>query len=228
MCIRDSIEAVALSPKDFETRDLFNEALYNDCLLYTSSKGLVIIGDIKRGDIGSTSKAYAIGHVGKVAVGSKTYSGFCEDFVTVNPYLGSDGIRPFMEVCKEEKKGMFILVKTSNPSSGEFQDQEIDGKPLYEMVAEKVASWGEELMEDSYSYIGAVVGATYPKMGEVLRKIMPKSYILVPGSVSYTHLQKQRFFIRKGIQRSLLQQSMEVEFLILQKQFFDLHKRQES
>ena len=123
----------------------------------------------------------AIGHVGKVAVGSKTYSGFCEDFVTVNPYLGSDGIRPFMEVCKEEKKGMFILVKTSNPSSGEFQDQEIDGKPLYEMVAEKVASWGEELMEDSYSYIGAVVGATYPKMGEVLRKIMPKSYILVPG-----------------------------------------------
>ncbi len=75
-------------------------------------------------------------------MGSKTYSGFCEDFVTVNPYLGSDGIRPFMEVCKEEKKGMFILVKTSNPSSGEFQDQEIDGKPLYEMVAEKVASWG--------------------------------------------------------------------------------------
>ena len=86
-----------------------------------------------------------------------------------------------MEVCKEEKKGMFILVKTSNPSSGEFQDQEINGKPLYEMVAEKVASWGEELMGDSYSYIGAVVGATYPKMGEVLRKIMPKSYILVPG-----------------------------------------------
>ena len=148
---------------------------------YCKSKDLVVIGDIKRGDIGSTSKAYAIGHVGKVAVGSKTYSGFCEDFVTVNPYLGSDGIRPFMEVCKEEKKGMFILVKTSNPSSGEFQDQEIDGKPLYEMVAEKVASWGEELMGDSYSYIGAVVGATYPKMGEVLRKIMPKSYILVPG-----------------------------------------------
>ena len=116
---------------------------FNKTCEYAKSKGLVIIGDIKRGDIGSTSKAYAIGHVGKVAVGSKTYSGFCEDFVTVNPYLGSDGIRPFMEVCKEEKKGMFILVKTSNPSSGEFQDQEIDGKPLYEMVAEKVASWGE-------------------------------------------------------------------------------------
>ena len=154
---------------------------FNKTCEYAKSKGLVIIGDIKRGDIGSTSKAYAVGHVGKVAVGSKTYSGFCEDFVTVNPYLGSDGIRPFMEVCKEEKKGMFILVKTSNPSSGEFQDQQIDGKPLYEMVAEKVAAWGDELMGDSYSYVGAVVGATYPKMGEVLRKIMPKSYILVPG-----------------------------------------------
>ena len=154
---------------------------FNKTCEYAKSKGLVIIGDIKRGDIGSTSKAYAVGHVGKVAVGSKTYSGFCEDFVTVNPYLGSDGIRPFMEVCKEEKKGMFILVKTSNPSSGEFQDQQIDGKPLFEMVAEKVAAWGDELMGDSYSYVGAVVGATYPKMGEALRKIMPKSYILVPG-----------------------------------------------
>jgi len=117
---------------------------FNKTCEYAKSKGLVIIGDIKRGDIGSTSKAYAIGHVGKVAVGSKTYSGFCEDFVTVNPYLGSDGIRPFMEVCKEEKKGMFILVKTSNPSSGEFQDQEINGKPLYEMVAEKVNEWGKD------------------------------------------------------------------------------------
>ena len=148
---------------------------------YCKSKDLVVIGDIKRGDIGSTSKAYAIGHVGKVAVGSKTYSGFCEDFVTVNPYLGSDGIRPFMEVCKEEKKGMFILVKTSNPSSGEFQDREIDGKPLYEIVAEKVAEWGEEVMGEDYSYVGAVVGATYPEMGAALRKIMPKNYILVPG-----------------------------------------------
>ena len=154
---------------------------YQKTVDYCHSKDLVVIGDVKRGDIGSTSAAYAVGHLGKVQVGSKKLSAFDEDFATVNPYLGSDGIKPFLEVCKEEKKGMFILVKTSNPSSGEFQDQEIDGKPLYEMVAEKVASWGEELMGDSYSYIGAVVGATYPKMGEVLRKIMPKSYILVPG-----------------------------------------------
>ena len=154
---------------------------FNKTCEYAKSKGLVIIGDIKRGDIGSTSSAYAVGHIGKVQVGSKTYAPFDEDFVTVNPYLGSDGVNPFIDVCKEEKKGLFILVKTSNPSSGEFQDQMIDGRPLYELVGEKVAQWGEDCMGDEYSYIGAVVGATYPEMGKVLRKVMPKSYILVPG-----------------------------------------------
>ena len=148
---------------------------------YCKEKGLVIIGDIKRGDIGSTSSAYAVGHLGKVQVGSKTYVPFDEDFATVNPYLGSDGVKPFMKVCQEENKGLFILVKTSNPSSGEFQDRLIDGRPLYEHVGEKVAEWGAEHMGDEYSYIGAVVGATYPEMGKALRKIMPKSYILVPG-----------------------------------------------
>ena len=135
----------------------------------------------KRGDIGSTSAAYAVGHIGKVKVGSKTYAPFDEDFVTVNPYLGSDGVNPFLDVCKEEKKGIFVLVKTSNPSSGEFQDQKINGRPLYELVGEKVAAWGSEVMGDEYSYVGAVVGATYPEMGKVLRKVMPKAYILVPG-----------------------------------------------
>ena len=148
---------------------------------YCKAKGLVVIGDIKRGDIGSTSAAYAVGHLGKVQVGSQSYVPFDEDFVTVNPYLGSDGVNPFLNVFKEEKKGIFVLVKTSNPSSGEFQDQLIDGRPLYELVGEKVAAWGEELMGDEYSYVGAVVGATYPEMGKVLRKVMPKSYILVPG-----------------------------------------------
>ena len=105
-----------------------------------------MIGDIKRGDIGSTSAAYAVGHLGKVKVGSKEYVPFDEDFVTVNPYLGSDGVNPFIDVCKEEKKGLFILVKTSNPSSGEFQDRLIDGRPLYELVGEKVAEWGAECM----------------------------------------------------------------------------------
>lgn len=148
---------------------------------YCKEKDLVVIGDVKRGDIGSTSAAYAVGHLGKVKVGSKTFVPFDEDFATVNPYLGSDGIKPFIDVCKEEKKGLFILVKTSNPSSGEFQDQLINGRPLYELVGEQVAKWGEDCMGDNYSYIGAVVGATYPEMGKTLRKIMPKSFILVPG-----------------------------------------------
>lgn len=148
---------------------------------YCKSKDLVVIGDVKRGDIGSTSAAYAVGHLGSVQVGSRSYLPFDEDFATVNPYLGSDGVKPFMEVCKERKKGLFILVKTSNPSSGEFQDQMVGGRPLYELVGEKVAEWGEELMGTDYSYIGAVVGATYPEMGKVLRKVMPKSFILVPG-----------------------------------------------
>ena len=154
---------------------------YKKTVEYCKSKDLVVIGDIKRGDIGSTSAAYAVGHLGQVQVGSKKYAGFDEDFATVNPYLGSDGVKPFMDVCKEEKKGIFVLVKTSNPSSGEFQDRVIDGRPLYELVGEKVAQWGNELMGDGYSYVGAVVGATYPEMGKVLRKIMPKTFILVPG-----------------------------------------------
>jgi len=148
---------------------------------YCKSKDLVVIGDIKRGDIGSTSAAYAAGHLGKIKVGSKTYTGFDEDFATVNPYLGFDGIKPFIEVCKEEKKGLFVLVKTSNPSSGEFQDRLIEDRPLYEWVGEKVAQWGELHMGQEYSYIGAVVGATYPEQGKILRKLMPKTMILVPG-----------------------------------------------
>ncbi len=157
---------------------------------YCKEKGLVVIGDIKRGDIGSTSEAYAVGHLGKVQVGSTWCRGFDEDFVTVNPYLGSDGVKPFIKVCQEEKKGIFVLVKTSNPSSGEFQDrlvrcgtkeEEGTDRPLYEIVGEQVAAWGSECMGDSYSYVGAVVGATYPEQGRILREIMPKAYILVPG-----------------------------------------------
>ena len=154
---------------------------YKKTVDYCKSKDLVVIGDIKRGDIGSTSAAYAVGHLGKVQVGDNKIAAFDEDFATVNPYLGSDGVKPFIDVCKEEKKGIFVLVKTSNPSSGELQDRIIDGRPLYELVGEKVAQWGEECMGDSYSYVGAVVGATYPEMGKILRKIMPKAYILVPG-----------------------------------------------
>ncbi len=178
----DLIPAVKPQIAMYEQFGIEGLKAYKKTVDYCKSKELVVIGDIKRGDIGSTSAAYAVGHLGKVQVGSKTYAGFDEDFATVNPYLGSDGVKPFIDVCKQENKGLFILVKTSNPSSGEFQDQKIDGKPLYELVGEKVAQWGEEHMgESGYSYVGAVVGATYPEQGEILRKVMPKSFILVPG-----------------------------------------------
>lgn len=177
----DLIPAVKPQVAMYEQFGLEGMKAFKKTVDYCHEKGLVVIGDVKRGDIGSTSEAYAVGHLGKVQVGSKSYSGFDEDFATVNPYLGSDGINPFIKVCKEEKKGLFILVKTSNPSSGEFQDRMIDGRPLYEWVGERVAEWGKEHMGDSYSYIGAVVGATYPEQGKVLRKVMPKTFILVPG-----------------------------------------------
>lgn len=177
----DLIPAVKPQIAMYEQFGVPGLAAFQKTVQYCKEKGLVVIGDVKRGDIGSTSAAYAAAHLGKVKVGEKAISVFDEDFATVNPYLGTDGIKPFADVCKEEKKGLFILVKTSNPSSGEFQDQLIEGRPLYERVGEQVRKWGEEYMGDDYSYIGAVVGATYPEMGKTLREIMPKSYILVPG-----------------------------------------------
>ncbi|MCR5345390.1 MAG: orotidine-5'-phosphate decarboxylase [Lachnospiraceae bacterium] len=177
----DLIPAVKPQIAMYEQFGVEGVIAYKKTVDYAHEKDLVVIADVKRGDIGSTSEAYAVGHLGHVKVGSKTFAGFDADFATVNPYLGTDGIKPFVDVCKEEKKGIFILVKTSNPSSGEFQDRIIDGKPLYEHVADKVREWGEDAMGDAYSYVGAVVGATYPEMGAVLRKVMPKTLILVPG-----------------------------------------------
>lgn len=177
----DLIPAVKPQIAMYEQFGLPGLAAFKKTVDYCKEKGLVVIGDVKRGDIGSTSLAYAAGHLGKVAVGSKTYYPFNEDFVTVNPYFGIDGVKPFLDVCREENKGIFLLVKTSNPSSGEFQDQLIEGRPLYELVGEKVAEWADTCMEGQYSNVGAVVGATYPEMGKILRKIMPKCFILVPG-----------------------------------------------
>ena len=179
--VYDLVPAVKPQIAMYEQFGLEGLKAYKKTLDYAKEKGLIVIADVKRGDIGSTSEAYAVGHLGKVAVGSRTYAGFDADFATVNPYLGSDGIRPFIDVCRKEKKGIFVLVKTSNPSSGEFQDRLIDGRPLYEIVGEMVDQWGSTCMGDEYSYVGAVVGATYPEMGKVLRKLMPKTCILVPG-----------------------------------------------
>lgn len=179
--IYDIVPVVKPQIAMYEQFGLPGMAAFKKTVDYCHEKDMVVIGDVKRGDIGSTSEAYAAAHLGRVQVGSKSFSAFDEDFATVNPYLGSDGINPFLKVCKEEKKGIFILVKTSNPSSGEFQDRLIDGKPLYELVGEKVNEWASECMGEKYSYVGAVVGATYPEMGKKLRKVMPKSFILVPG-----------------------------------------------
>ncbi|PNV59487.1 orotidine-5'-phosphate decarboxylase [Clostridium sp. chh4-2] len=155
--------------------------IYEKTVSYCQEKGLTVIGDAKRGDIGSTSAAYATAHIGTIMVGSTAVSGFHTDFLTVNPYFGTDGVKPFVDVCNKEDKGLFILVKTSNPSSGEFQDKLIDGRPLYELVADKVVEWGKDSMDGAYSNVGAVVGATYPEMSRILRKLMPNTYFLVPG-----------------------------------------------
>lgn len=181
--VYDLIPAVKPQVAMYEQFGIPGMIAFKKTVDYCKEKDLVVIGDIKRGDIGSTSEAYAVGHLGKVQVGSKSYAGFDEDFVTVNPYLGSDGVKPFTKICTEEKKGIFVLVKTSNPSSGEFQDRLVDGKPLYELVGEQVKAWGDECMPETgnYSYVGAVVGATYPEQGKLLRKVMPNTFILVPG-----------------------------------------------
>lgn len=177
----DLIPAVKPQIAMYEQFGLEGMAVYQKTVKYCQEKGLVVIGDIKRGDIGSTSAAYAAGHIGHVKVGGNSFAGFGTEFITVNPYFGTDGVKPFVDVCNQEDRGLFILVKTSNPSSGEFQDKLIDGRPLYELVAEKVVEWGNLSMDGTYSNVGAVVGATYPEMSRILRKLMPNTYFLVPG-----------------------------------------------
>lgn len=180
--VHDLIPAVKPQIAMYEQFGLPGLAVFKKTVDYCKEKGLVVIGDVKRGDIGSTSAAYATGHLGRVQIGNSRVAAFDEDFITVNPYFGTDGVKPIIDVCQEKKKGIFILVKTSNPSSGELQDLEIDGKPLYQIVGEYVHKWGQDSVgKAGYSRVGAVVGATYPKMGKLLRSVMPKSYILVPG-----------------------------------------------
>ena len=177
----DLIPSVKPQIAMYEQFGLPGLAVYKKTVDYCQEKGLVVIGDAKRGDIGSTSAAYATAHIGKVQVGENVFQGFGTDFLTVNPYFGTDGVKPFVEACNANDKGIFILVKTSNPSSGEFQDRLIDGRPLYEWVAEKVVEWGSSSMDGDYSNVGAVVGATYPEMSRILRGLMPHTYFLVPG-----------------------------------------------
>jgi len=157
--------------------------LFKKTCRYAKLKGMVVIADVKRGDIGTTAEGYSNAYLGKTELGELFYDIFDVDFVTLNPYLGTDSIKPFVDDCKKHGKGAFILVKTSNKSSGELQDLKLaDGRTIYEAVADLVNIWGEELIgENGYSSIGAVVGATYPIQIEELRAIMPKAYFLIPG-----------------------------------------------
>ena len=179
--VSDIVPAVKPQIAMYEQFGIPGLKAYKKTIDYAHEKGLVVIGDIKRGDIGSTSASYAAAHLGKVDIEGESFAPFDEDFATVNPYLGSDGVQPFIDVCMENDKGIFVLVKTSNKSSGEFQDRKIGEETLYELVGQKVNEWGAQAMDGEYSDVGAVVGATYPEIGRALRKIMPKAFILVPG-----------------------------------------------
>lgn len=149
---------------------------------YARSRGMYVITDAKRNDIGTTMEAYAAAHLGKVKVGENEYEPFLGDALTVNGYLGSDGIKPLIKVCSENDKGIFVLVKTSNPSSGELQDRLIGGEPVYEVMGKMCEKWGEELQGVyGYSGVGAVVGATYPEQLKTLRELLPRTFFLIPG-----------------------------------------------
>jgi len=155
---------------------------YIDTILYAKEKGLIVIGDIKRSDIASTAEAYADGHIGKVKVEDEAFEVYHEDSITLNPYLGYDSIEPYIKHCKDYDKGLFILVKTSNPNSGEIQDLDLGGEKLYERVGKLVSDWGKELIgKKGYSQVGAVVGATHPEQAKRLRELMPHTFFLVPG-----------------------------------------------
>lgn len=180
--IFDIVPAVKPQIAMYEQFGLPGLAAYERTVRYCRGKGLLVIGDVKRGDIGSTSASYAKAHIGTIGISGREIPVFDVDFATVNPYLGTDGIQPFVDVCNTCDKGIFVLVKTSNPSSGEFQDVLTqDGVPMYELVGRKVREWGEGSMDGRYSNVGAVVGATWPEQGERLRKLMPSTFILAPG-----------------------------------------------
>jgi len=178
----DIVPAVKPQAAYYEMYGLEGLQCMKETIDYAKSKGMYVILDGKRGDIGATSEAYAKAYLGKTELGSNVQPAFDADCLTVNPYLGTDGIKPFTDQCIANGKGIFVLVKTSNKSSGELQDLKADGKFIYEHMADLVKSWGSDLIGTyGYSSVGAVVGATYPEQAEALRERMPHTYFLVPG-----------------------------------------------
>ena len=174
MCIRDSAM--------YERYGIEGLKAYDKTCKYAKSRGLIVIGDIKRSDIASTAEAYSDGHIGKVDINGAVYDSFAQDFITLNPYLGSDSITPFLKDCEAYEKGLFVLAKTSNPNSGEIQDLIVDGVPIYEKVGALIEKWGESTIGNyGFSSVGAVVGATHPEQAKRLREVMPHTFFLVPG-----------------------------------------------
>ncbi len=179
----DIVPAVKPQSAYYEMYGLGGMIALRDTIAYARDKGMYVILDVKRNDIGSTAEAYSAAYLGECIVeGTPVEAEFRADSVTVNPYLGTDGIAPFVKDCQAHKKSIFTLVKTSNQSSGELQDLLVEGVPLYERVADLVTKWGSDCIGTyGYSNVGAVVGATYPEQAEQLRKRMPQTYFLVPG-----------------------------------------------
>ena len=179
----DIIPAVKINIAFYEMYGLEGMKVFEETCKYAKEKGMLVMADIKRGDIGSTSKAYSNAFLGRTQIGEKEEKIYDVDFVTLNPYMGIDSVKPFIEDCKKYNKGAFIIVKTSNPSSGDLQDLKLEnGEEVYTRVAKLVEEWGEDLRgKYGYSSISAVVGATYPKQLKDLRKTAPHTFFLIPG-----------------------------------------------
>lgn len=182
--IHDLVPSVKPQVAMYEQYGIAGMKAYIDTIDYAKSKGLIVIGDIKRSDIASTAEAYSNGHIGRVEIEGESNEVYKSDFITLNPYLGFDSIEPYIGNCNKYDKGLFVLVKTSNPNSGEIQDILVgkNNETLYEYMGKLVAKWGDNAMgNEGYSRIGAVVGATHKEQGIRLRKLMPKTFFLVPG-----------------------------------------------
>lgn len=181
--VYDIVPSVKVQIAYYEMYGAAGMKAYYETLKYAAEKGLVVIADAKRNDIGSTASCYAKAFLGETQVNDEIIKAFPSDYVTVNGYLGSDGILPFVEQCEKHDKGIFVLVKTSNPSGAEIQNMVLEnGMPMYEYVGGFVEKWGESTIgKYGYSAVGAVVGATHPTEAARLREVLPHTFFLIPG-----------------------------------------------
>lgn len=181
--ICDIVPCVKVQIAYYEMYGLEGMRTFAETVKYASKKGMLVMTDAKRNDIGATAECYAKAYLGQTMVGGEEYTAFDSDFLTVNGYLGSDGIKPFLGWMQKRDKGIFVLVKTSNKSSGELQDLKLEnGKTVYEYMGGLVEEWGKDCIgKYGYSAVGAVVGATHPQQAQILRREMPHTFFLIPG-----------------------------------------------